>query len=93
MLDKVKTGCALGGFLALFHAVWAALVAANYAKPMMDFVFKLHMMQNPLVMNQFDFLLAVSLVGFTAVVGYVVGYVFAFFYNWAQMGKTAKKKK
>jgi len=91
MLDKIKTGCALGGFLALFHACWAALIAANYAKPVMDFVFKLHMMQNPLVMNQFDFLLAVSLVGFTAVVGFVVGYVFAFFYNWAHMSPKKRK--
>ncbi len=91
MLDKVKTGCALGGFIAFMHIVWAALVASNYAQPLTDFIFRLHMLQNPLMITNFDFLLAVSLVGLTAVVGFVVGYIFAFFYNWAHMSPKKRK--
>ncbi|MCK9186269.1 hypothetical protein M0P48_02410 [Candidatus Gracilibacteria bacterium] len=91
MMNKIRTGCAVGGFLALLHAIWAIMVVANWAKPSMDFIFKLHMMQNPLVMNQFDLLLSVYLVLFTAVFGFLVGWVFAFFHNWTHMG--AKKKK
>ncbi|MFA6305137.1 MAG: hypothetical protein WC651_00185 [Candidatus Gracilibacteria bacterium] len=90
MLNKIRTGCALGGFLALFHAVWAIMVATNTAKPAMDFIFKLHMMQNPLVMNAFDWVLSVSLFAFTAVVGFVLGFIFAGLYNWAHKGMKKK---
>ncbi|MDP2643041.1 MAG: hypothetical protein Q8P62_04325 [Candidatus Peregrinibacteria bacterium] len=91
MLNKLRTGLALGGFVAFCHAIWAIMVAANYAKPMMDFIFKLHMVPNPHVVGQFDLLTALSLVGLTAVVGFVAGFVFAFFYNWAHMSPKKRK--
>lgn len=81
MLNQNKVGLALGGLLALFHAVWAILVAMGQAGPLMDFIFKLHMMQNPFVMNPFNFGLALGLVVLTGVIGYVVGWVFAWVYN------------
>jgi len=83
MLNKNKVGVAVGGFLALFHFVWAVLVAAGWAGPFMDFVFNLHMMTNPIVLKPFDIVLAAGLIIFTAVCGYIFGWVFAWVYNWA----------
>jgi len=83
MLNKNKVGIALGGFLAIFHAVWAILVASNLAQGLMNLVFKLHMMNNPIVIQDFNLGLAVGLVVFTAVFGYIIGWVFAWIYNWA----------
>lgn len=91
MLNKFKVGLALGGFVSFLHVIWSILVATNYAKPLTDFIFKVHMMQSPLIINEFDWRLSVSLIIITAIVGFVVGFIFACFYNWANKG--AKKKK
>lgn len=82
MLNKIKVGLALGGFVALLHAVWAVLVATGVAQSYMDFIFKLHMLNNPWVVAEFNLLLSLALVVFTSVVGFVMGYVFAAAYNW-----------
>lgn len=83
MLNRNKVGIALGGFLGLVHLVWAILVGADLAQPMMDFIFNLHMVINPVLVLSFDWSLAVGLVIFTSVFGYIIGCVFACIYNWA----------
>jgi len=83
MLNQNKVGVALGGFLALFHAVWSLLVALGFAQALLDFVFMIHMMVNPVTVKEFNFGLTVGLVILTAVVGYVFGWVFAWLYNQA----------
>ena len=84
MLNNHKVGLALGSFVSLLHAVWAILVALGVAQSLMDFVFYLHMVVNPYMISDFNFGLAVGLVVYTAIMGYVVGWVFAALYNWAQ---------
>ena len=81
MLDKIKVGLALGGFLAIMHALWAILVATGAAQPIMDFVLKLHMISNPAIVTEFNLLLSLALVVFTGAVGFVVGFVFTAVYN------------
>ena len=82
MLNKIKVGLALGGFVALIHAVWAILVATGAAQPIVDFAFKLHMIINPMIVTEFNLLLSLALVVFTGAIGFVMGFVFATVYNW-----------
>lgn len=83
MLNNHKVGLALGGFLSLFHAAWAILVAVDMAQAVLDFIFYLHMIVNPYVIAPFNLMLAIGLIIFTGLVGYIVGYIFSAVYNWA----------
>ncbi|MBI3632659.1 MAG: hypothetical protein HY226_00025 [Candidatus Vogelbacteria bacterium] len=83
MLHNHKVGLAFGGIISLFHAVWTILVASGTAQPILDFIFYLHMVGNPYVIAPFNPMLAIFLIIFTGVVGYIVGYIFSAIYNLA----------
>jgi hypothetical protein len=78
------TGLALGGFFAVFHFLWAVLVASGWAQSAMDLVFRLHMLEPVLRIAPFSIALAVGLIVLTFVVGYVLGWIFATVWNMAQ---------
>jgi hypothetical protein len=82
MLDKNKTGIALGCFVAFAHFVWALLVGLNLAQPWMSWVLGLHFLDNPFNFRPFDLVTAVLLIIVTGIVGYVMGWVFAYVWNW-----------
>lgn len=73
----LSVAVALGGF----HLVWAVLVAIGWAQPIMDFVFWMHMISLPYVVKAFDSSAAVTLIVVTAIMGYVIGYIFAKIWN------------
>ena len=76
-MNKNKVALVLGSFVALVHLVWSVAVALGFAQPWMDFVYKMHSLNNPFVVMPFDLGRSVGLVAITFVVAYVVGYVFA----------------
>ncbi len=80
-LNSHKVGLALGGLLGLVHLVWALMVLVNLAKPFMDWIFGLHFMNFQYSIAQFSFGNALLLVIVTAVIGYLMGYVFAWLWN------------
>ena len=80
-LGKAKTGLVLGLFFAVVHAVWAILVALGVAQGLIDWIFKMHMIENPYIISDFGLGTAVGLVIMTFVVGYVFGWVFAALWN------------
>lgn len=80
-LNPNKTGLALGGLLALWHALWAALVAIGLAQALLDFVYSIHFLSNPFVVGTFNLMTALTLVVVTAVIGYLLGWVFALIWN------------
>lgn len=75
----------LAGVLALFlagwHAVWAALVWSGAAQPLLDFVFRLHMITPPYTVAPFEWRTAALLIVFTAGVGYVAGWAAGMIWN------------
>ncbi len=81
MLNKHKVGVALGSLLGTVHAVWSLLVALGWAKPVMDFIYGLHFMDNPFMMRDFTLGNALLLVLVTSLVGYVMGWMFGYFWN------------
>ena len=80
-LSPKHTGMALGGLLATVHLVWAALVGLGLAKPLIEFIMRVHMIAEPVTVLPFDLGSAVTLVIVTGLVGYAVGHLFAHIWN------------
>jgi hypothetical protein len=80
-IDPVRTGLMLGLFLALFHAVWALLVAMGWAQPLMNFVFWAHFITPPERIEPFEWARAAILVGFVFIVGVTAGGAVALLWN------------
>lgn len=68
-------GLTLGATLGLIHLGWALLVALELAKPLMDFILKVHMIQISLAILPFTLEAAAVLVVITTISGYVLGYI------------------
>ena len=80
-LHVQKTGLIFGAFLGGWHLVWSLIVLSGFAQAIYDFVLWAHMIHLPIMIGPFDLTAAVTLVLFTAVVGYVCGIVFALVWN------------
>ncbi len=76
-----KIGLVLGGILALWHALWAVLVLAGVAKPIMDWILKLHFLNIEYSLNDFDIVNAVLLVLVTGAIGYILGVIVGWLWN------------
>lgn len=74
-------GLVFGIFLAVWHALWALLVWLGAAQPLMDFIFRLHMITPPYKIDTFNLGTAAALVLVTAVIGYLMGWVAGFLWN------------
>ena len=74
-------GLVFGIFLAVWHTLWAFLVWFGAAQPLIDFVFRLHMITPPYKIAAFNLGTAASLVLVTAVIGYVMGWIMGFLWN------------
>jgi hypothetical protein len=72
----------LGTMLGGSHFLWAILVAAGWAQPVMDFVFRMHFLSPPWIVGSFHLGTAIVLIGLTAAAGCVLGYVLATLWNW-----------
>ncbi len=85
MLDKNKTGLALGTFSGALHAIWSLLVAVipGQLQGYLDWVTGLHSLKPIFMINPFNLSNAIMLVIMAFVMGYVIGFVFAYVWNWA----------
>lgn len=80
-LDTNRVGLVFGLFIAGLHFLWSILVAIGWGQMLLNFVFWLHMLNNPYQVSPFDATAAVLLLVITFVVGYVVGWVFSSLWN------------
>lgn len=78
-----KVGLVFGGLLAIWHAIWAAMVLVGLAKPFMDWILGLHFLNFQYSINPFSFFNALLLVIVTGIIGYLVGYVCGWLWNFA----------
>ena len=68
----------IGGLtLSALHACWVIIVASGWAQPLLDFIFKLHMLNSPFVVQPFNMLLSAELLALTFVIGAFYGLVFS----------------
>jgi len=80
-VDANKTGLSLAVLLGGSHLVWVLLVLAGLAEPLVDFIFWLHLIKPVYTIEAFATGRAVGLVALTAVVGYIVGWLFGLIWN------------
>ncbi len=80
-INPNKAGSALGALFGGFHFVWSVVVMLGWAQGFVDFIFMLHMIKPVFVVDAFDPTHALELIVLTALVGYVVGYLFAHVWN------------
>ena len=75
MVNAFKVGLIFAILLGLWHALWAMLVAFGVAQMLLDFIFWLHFITPPYHIEPFDPGRAGILIGVTAAIGMVGGYV------------------
>jgi hypothetical protein len=83
-MDRIRPrsfGFAFAAFLGAWHMFWAVLIWAGAAQWLLDFVFRLHMIEPPYHVGPFNLLTATTLVLFTSAVGYVSGWFIGFLWN------------
>lgn len=85
-LQEKQVALALGVFVGGLHLIWALLIALGFAQGLMDFVYGIHMLNNPFIVAPFSVGTAVLLVVVTFVVGYVGGWIFARLWNYLHKG-------
>ena len=66
-----------GTLLSILHFIWAVLVYAGFAQSVMDFIFKIHMLNSPLQVQAFDWTYAMLLIAVTFSVGAFYGWLFS----------------
>lgn len=74
--------CLIGGLcLASLHLTWIVLVLLDWAQPLMDFIFKLHMLNSPFQIQAFNWEHASSLIAITFAIGALYGLIFHIIQN------------
>jgi hypothetical protein len=81
MLNKNRVGLIIGTFSGVWHVLWSVLVATSQAQPLLDWVYKLHSLNNPFHVAAFSVTTSIGLVLFSFFSGYVIGWFLAFLWN------------
>ncbi len=81
-INKNKTGLLFAIMIGGLHLLWSILVLTGFAQPLVNFIFKLHMINSFITVANFNLGLSVILVVLTAVIGYIVGNIFAIVWNY-----------
>ena len=81
-IHPFKTGVSVGAVIGLWHLMWVSLVALGWAKPVMDFILRLHFLEFQYSLAPFSIGTAVALVTLTFGLGLLFGIVFALVWNW-----------
>jgi hypothetical protein len=75
-MNLLRTALIGGISLSSLHFFWVLLIASGFAQPLLDFVFKLHMLNSPFQVQAFNPLLALGLIGITFLFGCIYGAIF-----------------
>lgn len=81
-ISPLKSGAAVGAVIALWHLLWVTLVGLGYAKPVMDFILRLHFISLQYALEPYAVSTASTLVLLTFGAGAVFGTLFALIWNW-----------
>jgi hypothetical protein len=82
MSKAVRIGVTVAVLLAVWHILWAVLVAAGWAQPILDFVFRMHFIQPAYTVLPFDLTASAVLAAIMAAIGFVAGYLVTFVWTW-----------
>jgi len=91
-ISPTKAALSVGLVLGLYHLSWVTLVALGAAKPVMDFILKLHFIKFSYEIAPFVASTAVSLVALTFAIGAAFGLIFALIWNWLTNRRDAQPR-
>lgn len=80
-MNKNKVGLTLGALLALWHLVWGIMVALHWAQPFLNWIYKLHFLNNPFKVGVFNITTTITLMVVTFIFGYIFGWVFVYLWE------------
>lgn len=80
-ISKGKTGLTFGFLMGFIHLMWGVLVALGIAQALLNFIFNVHMLSIPIVVMPFNLVKALGLIIVTFIVGYIFGWLMAYFWN------------
>lgn len=80
-LVPVRVGAVLGIFSAFLHLIWVVVVASGVAEPAINFWMRLHFIEEQSAVARFDIFGAIALVALASAGAFIIGYVFALFWN------------
>ncbi|MEQ1811101.1 MAG: hypothetical protein ABL889_14305 [Terricaulis sp.] len=80
-INPFRLGIVVGLVVAAVHAMWAAMVALDWAQPFLDFIFRLHFVTPPYHVEAFEIATAGMLVGVTGAIGFFAGIAVAIVWN------------
>lgn len=81
-INPAKAAIAVGTVTGLWHLMWVVIVALGWAKPVLDFILRLHFIRLDVAVAQFAPGTAALLVGITFALGGLFGLLFAVVWNW-----------
>jgi len=80
-INKNKTGLTFGFLISSMHLFWGVLVALGIAQVLLNFILDIHMLSMPIIVTPFNLIKTFELILITFVIGYVFGWLMAFFWN------------
>ena len=76
-MSRLTSNALIGGVcLSILHLFWLILVAAGWAQALMDFIFKVHMLNSPFQVQPFNLSYAITLLAITFGIGMFYGVAF-----------------
>ena len=75
----LQAGLVWGLSLSSIHLIWLILILTDSAQHLMDFIFKLHMLNSPFQVQPFNWVFAAGLLLLTFTVGAFSGMLFTFY--------------
>lgn len=76
-----QIGLTVGFSIALLHLIWNVLIYFKVAQVFLNWVYLMHSMNNPFKIMEFNLARALTLIGFTFIVGYIMGFIFTGVWN------------
>ncbi|MBI5412127.1 hypothetical protein HZA43_03035 [Candidatus Peregrinibacteria bacterium] len=87
MMHNHKMGIVFGLLLGFMHFSWSILVTTGVAQTILDWIYKIHFLNNPFTVAPFNIGTAATLVVFTFIVGYVLGWLFGLLWSVLHKGQ------
>ena len=81
-ISPIKAAVAVGAVIGLWHLMWVTLVGLGWAKPVLDFVLRLHFIKLDYALAPYAATTAGELVILAFVIGALFGFLFAIVWNW-----------
>lgn len=91
MINKNKTGLTFAFLISSMHLFWSILVFLGVAQALLGYVFDIHMLDMAITVMPFSLVKAMELIIVTFVIGYVFGWLMAYFWNKCFEVKTSNK--